>query len=78
MRTNVVLNDALVEEAMKLSTVTTKSALIEQCMRFFVESRQGERRRASYERRVLELQQKLASVAPRESAHDIVRRDRDR
>lgn len=78
MRTNVVLNDELVEEAMKLSTVKSKSALIEESLRFFVASRQAENRRAQYGRRVLELQQKLSRSSPRQSAHEIVERDRQR
>ena len=78
MRTNVVLNDELVEEAMKYSTARSRSALLEEALRVFVQSRAAERKRASYERRVLELRQRLAGVAPRESALDVVRRDRER
>jgi Arc/MetJ family transcription regulator len=78
MRTNVVLNDELVEEAMKYSTARSKSALIEEALRVFVQSRAVERRRASYERRLLQMRQQLAGVAPRESALDVVRRDRER
>ncbi len=78
MRTNVVLNDELVEEAMKFSTARNRSALIEEALRVFVQSRAAERKRASYERRLLELRQQLRGVELRESALDIVRRDRER
>jgi metal-responsive CopG/Arc/MetJ family transcriptional regulator len=78
MRTNVVLNEELVEEAMKYSTARSRSALIDEALRVFVQSRAAERRRASYERRLLELRQRLVGVAPRESALDVVRRDRER
>lgn len=78
MRTNVVLNDELVEEAMKFSTARNRSALIEEALRVFVQSRSAERKKARYERRLLELRQQLGGVELRESAQDIVRRDRDR
>lgn len=79
MRTNIVLNDELVEEAMKYSTARSKSALIEEALRVFVQTRAAHRKRASYERRLLALRERLGGVsAARESAHDIVRRDRDR
>jgi Arc/MetJ family transcription regulator len=78
MRTNVVLNDELVEEAMSYSTARSKSALIEEALRVFVQARAAERTRATYERRLLQLRQRLANARPRESALDIVRRDRER
>lgn len=37
MRTNVVLNDDLVAEAMKLSGITTKRAVIEEGLRVLVD-----------------------------------------
>lgn len=78
MRTNVVLNDELVEEAMKYATTRNKSALIEEALRVFLQTRAAERKRASYERRLLGLRQKVQGVSPRESALDIIRRDRER
>jgi hypothetical protein len=78
MRTNVVLNEELVEEASKYSTARTKSALIEEALRVFVQTRAGDFQRRDYERRVRDLERRLARVAPRESAVDILRRDRER
>lgn len=78
MRTNVVLNDELIEEAMKYSTASSKSALIEEALRVFVQARAAERMRATYERRLLQLRQRLMKVRPRESAHELVRGDRER
>ena len=78
MRTNVVLNEDLIEEAMKYSTARSRSALIEEALRAFVQSRAAERKRANYEHRLLQLRQRLAAVAPRESARDVIRRDRER
>lgn len=39
MRTNIVLNDELVEEAMKLSDISTKRELVETALREFVANR---------------------------------------
>jgi Arc/MetJ family transcription regulator len=78
MRTNIVLNEELVEEAMKYSTAQSKSALIEEALRLFVQARAAERRRENYERRLLLLRQRLEGVATRESAVDLVRKDRER
>jgi hypothetical protein len=44
VRTNVVLNEELVEEAMKYSTARTRSALIDEALRVFVPSRAAESR----------------------------------
>ena len=38
MRTNIVLNDKLVEEAFKYSPVKTKKGLIETALRYYVDS----------------------------------------
>ena len=39
MRTNIVLDDALVQEAQKLSNIKTKRELIEKALREFVANR---------------------------------------
>jgi Arc/MetJ family transcription regulator len=78
MRTNVVLNDELVTEAMRYSSARSKSALLEEALRVFVETRASEQKRHSYERRLRDVQRRLSGVRLREGAVDIVRRDRDR
>lgn len=78
MRTNIVLNDELVREAMRYSQARSKTALVEEALRLFVELRSQEERRKTYEERLLKVQQKVAGRRFRESAHDIVRADRDR
>ncbi|MFB3906483.1 MAG: type II toxin-antitoxin system VapB family antitoxin [Acidobacteriota bacterium] len=76
MRTNVVLNDELVEEAMKYSSARTKKALIEDALRTLVRVRSEERRKESYRTRILALQKRTAELDVRESSLEIVRRDR--
>jgi hypothetical protein len=77
MRTMLVLDDELVEEAMKLSSAANRSALIEEALRLFVQVRAAEKGRATYERRLWRLRQRVANAAPRESARDVIRRDRE-
>jgi Arc/MetJ family transcription regulator len=78
MRTNVVLNDDLIREAMQYTTVRTKRALIEQALRTFVEVKAADQRRRTYAERVGGLQDRLAGVTLRTSAVDILREDRQR
>ena len=78
MRTNIVLNDELVREAMRFSTARSKRALVEEALRTFVEVREAERRRATYEERLGRLDRRLRGVRLRESPRDLLRSDRDR
>ena len=78
MRTNVVLNDDLVREAMQYTAVRTKRALIEQALQTFVEVKAAEKRRRTYGERVRALQDRLAAVVLRSSSADILREDRQR
>jgi len=78
MRTNIVLNDDLVHEARRLSQASSKSALVEEALRLFVEVRSEEQRRATYEERLLKVQQAVMNRRFREKGIDILRRDRER
>ena len=77
MRTNIVLDDKLVREAMRYADVHTKRALVEQCMRSFIEINAREQRTASYRDRLRRVQEATRSLRFRESAAEIIRRDRD-
>ncbi len=78
MRTNIVLNDELVKEAMRYATGNSKRALIEEALATFVEVKAAERRRAKYRARLRGLQVKLQDLRLRESPADVLRADRDR
>jgi Arc/MetJ family transcription regulator len=78
MRTNIVLNDDLIREAGRLSQASSKSALVEETLRLFVEVRSEERRRATYEERLLKVQQTVMSHRILEKDIDILRQDRER
>jgi Arc/MetJ family transcription regulator len=77
MRTNIVLDDELVREAMRYSKAKTKRALIEDALQTLVRVRAEEYRRASYQDRLAALQKRLAGLTFRESAVDLIRQDRE-
>lgn len=78
MRTNIVLNDELVDKAMKYSHAKSKRAVVEEALGVYVATKQAEARRASYAERLVQIRCKTAGVRVRESSRDIVRRDRER
>ena len=78
MRTNIVLNDELVAEARKYSSAKSKTAIVEEALRAFVEARSAEHRRAAYGQRLVRLRERLGGVQVREGSSAIVRRDRER
>ena len=77
MRTNIVLNDELIREAMHLSKAKTKRALIEDALRTLVRVRTEERRRESYRDRLIAVQNRLSGLTLRDSAVDLIRQDRE-
>lgn len=78
MRTNIVLNDALVEEALTYSNARSKRELVEEALQTFVKVKAAEKRRATYRNRLRAVRERCADFKPRVCAHDIVKRDRQR
>lgn len=78
MRTNIVLNDDLVREAMRYSRGRTRRALLEEALETFVAVKAEERRRATYAERVRGLQAKLDHLRLRRSPSDVLQEDRER
>jgi Arc/MetJ family transcription regulator len=77
MRTNIVLNDELIREAMRCSKAKTKRAVIEEALSTLVRVRAEERRRATYRDRLKALEQKTVGLTLRESSLAILRHDRE-
>jgi len=77
MRTNIVLNENLMQEASKYSSTKTKKALVEEALQTFVKVKAEERRRETYRDRLKQLQAKLRGIRLRTSPADILREDRD-
>ena len=78
MRTNIVLNDELVRDAMAYSRATSKTALVEEALRTLVQVRSESERRRTYEERLVKVQQAANGKRFREQPHEVVRTDRER
>lgn len=77
MRTNIVLDDELVKEALRYSHTKSKTALVKEALRTYVRVKAEERRRENYRERLRDLQQRLSQVRTRQSSADIIREDRE-
>lgn len=78
MRTNIVLNDDLVREAMQYSRARTRRALVEEALATYVAVKAEERRRATYGDRLRDLETRLAAIRLRQRPGDLLRADRER
>jgi len=78
MRANMVLNDELIREARRFSSERTKTGLVEEALRTFIEVKDAARRRATNSQRVSELDRKLSGLVLRESPESVLRADRER
>lgn len=73
-----MLNDDLVEEAMRYAQAKSRKALIEEALRTFVEVKEAEKRRERYRERLQSLDPRLQAVRLSESPAKVLRADRDR
>jgi Arc/MetJ family transcription regulator len=78
MRTNIELDEELVQEAMRYSEARSKRALVEEALRTYVDIKTSERRRSSYRDRLASIRGRTTSLRLKKSATDIVRADRSR
>ena len=78
MRTNIVLNDELVAEALRYSSSRSKRALIDEALRVHIETKAAKHRRQEYQERYRTLQCKLRKLRFRQSPSELLRADRDR
>ena len=78
MRTNIVLDDDLVREAMRHSEARTKRALVDEALRTFIRIKTEEERRQGYRAGLQELESRLAVVRLSQPPHEVLRADRDR
>lgn len=78
MRTNIVLDDELVREAMRLSQARTKRALVQEALTTFVRVKSEEARRGRYRERLLRLDSRLRGLSLRKRPSEVLRADRDR
>jgi Arc/MetJ family transcription regulator len=79
MRTNIVLNDELLQEAALYTKVQTKTGIIEEALLVFVRVKAEEKARQGYEQKLQALDSKLSKLRPmRQSVRAVLRADRAR
>jgi len=77
MRTNIELDDGLLDEAFRFSASRSKKALVHEALAVYVATKKDERRRLSYKERLQKVRAETERLRIRPEAHDIVRQDRD-
>ena len=78
MRTNIVLDDDLLDEAMKYAHSRSKRGVVHEALATYVAVKADEERRANYQARLADIRIRLAKGKRRPSAHRIIREDRNR
>ncbi|AKJ65022.1 type II toxin-antitoxin system VapB family antitoxin [Kiritimatiella glycovorans] len=78
MRTNIVLDDALVQEAMQYSSARSKRMLVHEALATFVVVKREEQKRASYQERLADVRRRVGERRMSLSAVEAIRADRKR
>lgn len=78
MRTNIVLDDELVREAMRLSQARTKRAVVQEALTTFVRVKSEESRRGRYREHLQRLDSRLRGISLRKRPSEVLWADRDR
>ncbi len=80
MRTNIVLDDQLLAEAMKYSTSRSKRGVVHEALAAYVTAKAEQQRVDSYRDRLDRIRRTLAASGPKRhvSSSDLVRADRER
>ncbi len=78
MRTNIVLDDDLVREAMEITGISTRKELIHRALQQLVRAERESLLREQYCQKVHELQRHTSGLKLRERPHELIRADRER
>jgi Arc/MetJ family transcription regulator len=78
MRTNIVLDDDLIAEAMKYSTGRSKRAVVKEALATYVAVKAEQQRLATYRDRLAAIRRRLADASPRTPVVKLIRSDRER
>jgi Arc/MetJ family transcription regulator len=78
MRTNIVLDDDLLAEAMKYSKARSKRAVVREALVTYVTVRAEQERTASYRDRLAIVRRRAAGASLRKTAVEMVQDDRER
>ena len=78
MRTNIDIDDDLLEQAGKYSAARSKRALVQEALATYVAVKSEERRRMSYRERLQKVRSATGKVRLGSDTRDLIRRDRDK
>ncbi len=78
MRTNIVLDDDIINEARQYSHSSTKRALVEEALKVFIETKARERKTHTYRVRLLNLETRLSGIQLRERPLSVLKESRER
>ncbi len=77
MRTNIDLDDALLDEASQYSSARSKKDLVKEALATYVAVKREERQRRSYQERLQRIRIQTAHLRGHADAQGLIRRDRD-
>ena len=77
MRTNIHLDDELLERARQYSGAKSKRALVEEALATYVAVKAEERRRLTYQERLQSVRAKAGAVRLKSDTREVVRSARD-
>ena len=78
MKTNIVLDDDLMAEAMQYSLSRSKRAVVQEALATYISVKKREQQVASYEERLAVVRRKLSKVKIKTSSRELIRQDRRR
>jgi len=78
MRTNIVLDDDQIAEAMKYSSGRSKRAVVSEALATYVAVKARERRLADYRDRLAGIRRRLSDAAPKTPVVALIRAERER
>lgn len=77
MRTNIVLDDDLIAEAMKYGPARTKRAVVREALATYVAVKAEQQRTASYRDRLAAVRRRTAELSLRKAASALLKEDRE-
>lgn len=78
MRTNIILDDSLLAEAMKYSVGRSKKAAVHEALATYVAVKTEQQRVANYRDRLASVRRRLSDASPRTPVLKLLRADRER
>lgn len=78
MRTNIHLDDDLMDQAARYSQATSKRALVKEALQTYIAAKAKEEKNATYASRLEKVRTRLAGLRLREKPSQLLKEDRSR